>query len=232
MGVLEGSAEAGLQCIPCPACAVCSSDGTVQVREGYWAFPRAESYYPDDYFSNWANDSLSSLVKVNTVVTAYRCGESDGDSSACIGGTVSDTHNSACTQGAEGPTCASCKTGYTMTAAGCQSCDTAHEQSTVNMDAQDVLLVASLVVFAAFLGFVMVKQAKAEDVLKLKILIGFGQVVQSFSSTYNVQWPANLRTFINMFTVFNFDVFSIVTLSAVCCGYAVSTAALLQLCLC
>jgi len=207
--ILENSAGSGLQCIPCPACAVCSGDGTVQVREGYWAFPRAESYYPDNYFSNWANDSLSSLVTVNTVVTAYKCGGSDGEISACIGGTVSDTPNGACAEGAEGPTCASCKTGYTMTVAGCQSCDTVHEQSTVNMDAQDVLLVASLVVFAAFLGFVMVKQAKAEDVLKLKILIGFGQVVQSFSSTYNVQWPANLRTFINMFTVFNFDVFSI-----------------------
>jgi hypothetical protein len=35
------------------------------------------------------------------------------------------------------------------------------------MDAQDVVLVVSLVAFALFMGFIMMKQAKAEDVLKL-----------------------------------------------------------------
>merc|ERR1712070_706367 len=57
--------------------------------------------------------------------------------------------------------------------------------------------------------FVMMKQAKAEDVLKLKILIGFGQVIQSFASTYAIQWPANLRAFINMFTFLSFDILSL-----------------------
>merc|ERR1711912_69497 len=41
------------------------------------------------------------------------------------------------------------------------------------------------------------------------ILIGFGQVIQSFASTYAVQWPANLRAFINMFTLLSFDVLSL-----------------------
>merc|ERR1712070_1162148 len=208
--LLYESAKAGMQCIPCPACAVCPGDGTIQVREGFWSFPRDESYRPYTYFEHWANDSLKSLDTINVAITAYKCAGSDGDGSRCAGGMLSDDEPTAgCAEGAEGPTCASCKIGYTMTAEGCQSCETVHQQSTINMDVQDILLVTSLALFAGFLGFVMVKQAKAEDVLKLKILIGFGQVVQSFSSTYNVQWPANLRTFINMFTVFNFDVFSI-----------------------
>jgi hypothetical protein len=208
--LLYESAKAGMQCIPCPACAVCPGDGTIQVREGFWSFPRDESYRPYTYFEHWANDSLKSLDTINVAITAYKCAGSDGDGSRCAGGMLSDDDpNAGCAEGAEGPTCASCKIGYTMTAEGCQSCETVHQQSTINMDVQDILLVTSLALFAGFLGFVMVKQAKAEDVLKLKILIGFGQVVQSFSSTYNVQWPANLRTFINMFTVFNFDIFSI-----------------------
>lgn len=77
------------------------------------------------------------------------------------------------------------------------------------MDAQDVVLVATLVAVALFMCFIMMKQAKAEDVLKLKILIGFGQVIQSFGSTYAVQWPDNLRAFINMFTLLSFDILSL-----------------------
>jgi hypothetical protein len=196
--VLQPELSGGAQCVPCPSCAQCLADGTILLREGYWAFPPAERHYPHTYPNN--EDAKDPLM----AITAYRCESAGG---TCTGGGVSGS-NSGCLEGSEGPTCASCKVGFTRTDRGCESCASVYADSAVNMDTQDIILVAALVAFASFLGFVMIKQAKAEDVLKLKILIGFGQVIQSFSSTYNVHWPANLRTFINMFTVFSFDLFS------------------------
>jgi len=126
----------------------------------------------------------------------------------CSGGAVATVESAGCAEGSEGITCSVCKAGYTHTDQGCESCDSLYGEAT-EMDAQDVVLVVSLVAFALFMGFIMMKQAKAEDVLKLKILIGFGQVIQSFASTYAVQWPANLRAFINMFTLLSFDILSL-----------------------
>jgi uncharacterized protein (DUF983 family) len=173
----------GELCAPCPACAVCHADGTVAVREGYWSFPTED----------------------DGVITAYKCSSESGH--MCSGGLVS-TDSVQCAEGSEGITCSVCKAGFTRTDQGCESCDSLYGEAT-SMDAQDVVLVVSLVAFALFMGFIMMKQAKAEDVLKLKILIGFGQVIQSFASTYAVQWPANLRAFINMFTLLSFDVLSL-----------------------
>jgi len=45
--------------------------------------------------------------------------------------------------------------------------------------------------------------------LKMKILISFGQVLQSFASTYNVTWPPELKAFIANFDILNFDIFQI-----------------------
>lgn len=179
-GGLSASAED--LCSPCPACAVCHTDGTVAVREGYWSFP---------------TDTVD-------VITAYKCSSESGE--MCSGGLVS-SDATLCAEGSEGITCSVCKPGYTRTDQGCESCDSLYGETTA-MDAQDVVLVVSLVTVALFMCFVMMKQAKAEDVLKLKILIGFGQVIQSFASTYAVQWPENLRAFINMFTLLSFDILS------------------------
>jgi hypothetical protein len=74
---------------------------------------------------------------------------------------------------------------------------------------KEISTTVMIVAFVALVVFIIVKRSKPEDVLKLKILISFGQVIQSFATTYNIQWPDNLHAFFEVFNVFNLDLFSL-----------------------
>ena len=120
--------------------------------------------------------------------------------------------NGFCKVGSAGLTCATCAVGYKREkgGAGCKNC----EEDAVEAEEKDtdwgklfLMFVTSIIVIA--LAVFAMKRAKVEDILKIKILVAFGQVIQSFASTYKVSWPPTMRQFIDQFSIVSFDLFTV-----------------------
>ena len=158
------------------------------------------------------------------VLQVYKCKHSPkggNDGRTCAGGPYQlyQTVDGGCLKGAEGVTCAACKKpnalavdvddkeGYRKGDVDCEPCLEREDGQGIGLK-----ILVFLVGFVATVGvvagaFILLKRAKMEDVLKLKILIAFGQVVQSFADTYSISWPDGLKAFFGSFAVLNLDIF-------------------------
>ena len=112
-----------------------------------------------------------------------------------------------CGPGSVGPTCSNCAVSWKKGKRGCEACTTWVGLAGVNF--QELVLATMLGTCTVFIAQKAMSMAKPEDIIKTKILISFGQVLTSFAQTYNIEWPPNLRDFIQKFNLINFNIFEI-----------------------
>ena len=120
--------------------------------------------------------------------------------------------NGFCMYGSAGITCAVCANGFKKDkgGAGCANCEeAAREEEEKETNYLHVFVVLLTVLITIGLAVFAMKRAKTDDILKIKILIAFGQVMQSFASTYSITWPPIMAQFIDQFSVVSFDLFTI-----------------------
>lgn len=126
--------------------------------------------------------------------------------------------NGFCLPGSAGTTCAVCGKGYKQDKGGegCASCEEqeqADAERDTNWGAAFLLFLTTIIVIGLFIF--AIKRAKTEDILKIKILIAFGQVMQSFATTYSITWPPVIASFIDQFSIVSFDLFTIGSIECV-----------------
>lgn len=193
--------QTNLECFPCPDCVDCLGNNSIVIKQNYWT------------------DKEKPFV-------AYRC--NNGPDGSCQGGRVDVlrltmaaqstaslkgaygqlTNDQLCRTGGTGPTCANCALGFKKDQkTGCEICDEWLGLS--GIDWSQMLLFLVFFAAAGWLAMRFMGKADPNDILKAKILISFGQVLQSFASTYNIEWPDGLKGFISKFDIINFDIFTI-----------------------
>ena len=173
-------------------------------------------------------DGIARVVDTRETLYIYKClnflvdsvGKTcKGGISAAMEGHSADT----CIQGSGYVTCGACvgrdeewmnrRDGsfdpqiYTMQEKSCEPCG--EDELSISVDLEILMLVMILVGFGVKAAMKLLEKATAEDLLIGKILLAFGQVLQSFSTTYSVTWPPKLFAFIGHFKIINFDVFEI-----------------------
>ena len=126
--------------------------------------------------------------------------------------------NGFCLPGSAGTTCAVCGKGYKKDKGGegcadCEESEQASAQKDTDWGAAFLLFLTTIIVIG--LGVFAMKRAKTDDILKIKILIAFGQVMQSFAATYSITWPPVIASFIDQFSIVSFDLFSIGSIECV-----------------
>jgi hypothetical protein len=106
-----------------------------------------------------------------------------------------------CREGFSGAMCSVCAADWIRTASdGCSACN-APSMSTGAMLAQ----FGALFAFACC-AMVLMKAVRPEDMVKIKILIDFGQLLTSFAPTFQLEWPVKVNVFMGFFAHFNFDI--------------------------
>ena len=123
-----------------------------------------------DYWSQWRRLGDARFV--------YRC-PSFSSWEQCLG----SNSTFECNEGYTGSLCSECTSNWILTGKGCQDCNT-EQMSTGNMLFQ-------MVTFFAFVctAMVLMKFVRPEDMVKVKILIDFGQLMSSFAPTFEIDWP-------------------------------------------
>eukprot|EP01047_Picozoa_sp_COSAG01_P039264 COSAG01_NODE_3235_length_6375_cov_12.478808_1_plen_838_part_10 len=210
MPELKKLANTGTACAPCnedygTACVKCYENGTIIINEGYWTYMRKDKMDTQYYFKEFeaiersiqrANVArgtlqrqlynLGTLASDKPAVQAYKCLHSPGGGGkTCVGGTWQEyDQGEGCSLGATGATCAECALGFKKADYGCESCQAeAARVAESETNWAHMGMVAAMVLFTATMIFIAMKRAKSDDVLKIKILIAFGQVTQSFAAT-------------------------------------------------
>jgi hypothetical protein len=226
MPELKKLASNGVHCAPCPTCVDCYENGTITIHKGYWTYMRKDKMDTQHYFKEFEaieTDiqrapvaprqlyNMGTLPSDKPAVQAYKCLHSPGGGGrTCLGGTWQEyDQGEGCSLGATGATCAECALGFKKADWGCESCQAeAARVAESETNWAHMGMVAVMVLFAAIMIFIAMKRAKSDDVLKIKILIAFGQVTQSFAATYKIQWPDGLKSIFGMFSIVNFDLFT------------------------
>eukprot|EP01051_Picozoa_sp_SAG22_P001122 SAG22_NODE_40_length_25739_cov_38.630031_5_plen_4683_part_00 len=167
-------------------------------------------------------------LETKLVLQVYKCmaspkGKGNGDT--CAGGDHLWYRNPSlyndgwggCFEGSEGVTCSACAKpnddgtgGYKKGETYCVPCDAKEEDEQPFWVQAIAFLLGLIIGIAAIIGAgILLKRAKMEDVLKMKILVAFCQVVQSFADTYQITWPDELRDIFVQFSIFNIEIFSV-----------------------
>jgi hypothetical protein len=203
-------------CLPCPKCVFCFGNSSIAV------LPRWYALAPDDRELPQSNMEVINVLPENQKpkinINIYRCNTALAGS--CIGGIELsiDGHGSGptgLTSGANGCklgngylTCAACLQGYEADKehpGECKPCG----DVTFKFDFKQFLITTGIIVGAIWAVLKLMALCSPRELLLLKILVSFAQMIQSFGNTYSVKWPPRLLAFVEQLKVFNFDVFEV-----------------------
>lgn len=206
-------------CSACPPCLKCFGNDTIALEPGYWSdtnqpfvayicMPKTGN--ADDMCVGGSIHMQFIFDLAKQTMTATNQGPILNAISA-VGNYINPgdmADDELCNTGGTGPTCANCDLGFKRDkkSGKCDVCDVWLGLAGINWQQ---LIIALIFVGAVIYGITKImKYVSPKDILKMKILVSFGQVLQSFASTYNVTWPPELKGFIAFFDILNFDVFS------------------------
>jgi hypothetical protein len=216
-------------CAACPPCLKCYGNDTIALQPGYWSdtIQPFVAYICMPKTGNADDMCVGGGIHMQGIFdlahtddphkmahqSYQRARAAVGAGSGADGDEWRDPGDMAasnlCGVGGTGPTCANCDLGYKRDkkSGKCSVCDQWLGLAGINFGQLAIGMVfagAAIAIISAIF-----KHVSPKDILKMKILISFGQVLQSFASTYNVTWPPELKAFIANFDILNFDIFQI-----------------------
>eukprot|EP00003_Mantamonas_plastica_P009012 TRINITY_DN181_c0_g1_i10.p1 TRINITY_DN181_c0_g1~~TRINITY_DN181_c0_g1_i10.p1 ORF type:complete len:1409 (-),score=447.00 TRINITY_DN181_c0_g1_i10:642-4868(-) len=103
--------------------------------------------------------------------------------------------------GYTGPKCSVCEPGYQKEGVRCTKC--AEDGSAV------ALIVLLILVTLVGITLLFRQKGGKGSILKVKILIGFLQMINQFTETYDVAWPESFKRLSNSMSFFNFNIVSV-----------------------
>ena len=204
-------------CTPCPPCVKCYGNDTIAVAPGYWSdtINPYIAYYCIVPTGDAKDMCIGGQIHTQKIFDIAALPGSSGPQityravTAGFRNPGDMAEDNLCDDGGTGPTCANCGLGYKKDkkSGKCQVCP--KWKGWDGIDWQELTLAIMCAVGVGLVAQKLMVMAKPEDIVKGKILISFGQVLQSFAKTYSVQWPAELKAFLAHFDILNFDIFSI-----------------------
>eukprot|EP01052_Picozoa_sp_SAG31_P018243 SAG31_NODE_1285_length_9002_cov_3.604852_2_plen_548_part_00 len=139
-----------------------------------------------DYWSTWRRLGESRFI--------FRC-PNFASWQQCMG----SNSTFECNTGYSGYLCSECAEHFILTDDGCQDCRTDKMQPAAAL--------IQMVLFFVFVcaALVLMKFVRPEDMVKVKILIDFGQLMSSFAPTFEIKWPDVSVKYFSFFKYLNFD---------------------------